>query len=76
LGGILTALFLALELNAGHPQISYYLMLIVLVLGVFELVDSIKTKTFLRFLKITAVLVVAVILAVMTHVTSLWATYE
>lgn len=76
LGGILTALFLALELNAGHPQISYYLMLIVLVLGAFELVDSIKTKTFLRFLKIVTVLVVAVILAVMTHVTSLWATYE
>ena len=76
LGGILTALFLALELNAGHPQISYYLMLIVLVLGAFELVDSIKTKTFLRFLKIFAVLVVAVILAVLTHVTSLWATYE
>ena len=76
LGGILTALFLALELNAGHPQISYYLMLIVLVLGAFELVDSIKTKTFLRFLKIFAVLVVAVILAILTHVTSLWATYE
>ena len=76
LGGILTALFLALELNAGHPQISYYLMLIVLVLGVFELIESIKTKTVLRFLKIVAVLVVAVILAVLTHVTSLWATYE
>jgi len=76
LGGILTALFLALELNAGHPQISYYLMLIVLVLGVFELIDSIKTKTFLRFLKIFAVLVAAVIIAVLTHITSLWSTYE
>ncbi|MBI9036516.1 MAG: hypothetical protein JEY97_00165 [Bacteroidales bacterium] len=76
LGGILTALFLALELNAGHPQISYYLMLIVLVLGIFELIDSIKTKTFFRFLKIFAVLVVAVIIAVLTNITSLWSTYE
>lgn len=76
LGGILTMLFLSLEISANHPQISYYLLLILLILGIAELANAIKTKNYSPFLKSTFVVLIAGLLAVMTNITSLWATYE
>lgn len=76
LGGILTLLFLSLQIRAGHPQITYYLMMLVLVLGVVELVSAIRTKSYLHFSKATGILAVAALIAVLTHITNLWGTYE
>ncbi len=76
LGGILTMLFLALEIKAGHPQISYYLFLLLLVFGIVEFIDTIKTKKYMPFVKSTAIVIVAGLIAVLTSITSLWATYE
>ena len=75
-GGILTMLFLALELKAGHPQISYYLFLLLLVFGIVKFVDTIKTKKYTPFAISTAIVIIAGLIAVLTNVTSLWATYE
>jgi len=75
-GGILTSLFMALEINAGHPQITYYLFMILLILGVFEFVNAIKEKIYIPFGKAVGILVIAFILAAATHITNLWATYE
>ncbi len=76
LGGILTLLFLALEIQAGHPQISYYLLMLLLVFGIVEFVGAVKTKKYIPFVKSTAIVLIAGIIAVLTHVTNLWATYE
>ena len=76
IGGILTALFLALELRANHLQITYYLFIIILIYGIFELAGTIRQKKYVHFLKSTAILVVAVLLAVLTHITSLWIAYD
>jgi Bacterial membrane protein YfhO len=75
-GGLLSVIALALEIQAGHPQITYYLMLVVLVLGFFQLIDSIKEKKLPHFFKATGLLVLVAVFAVLTHLTSLWATYE
>lgn len=75
-GGLLTLLFLALEIKAGHPQISYYLMLLLIVFGIAQLIEAIKTKNYLPFVKSTAVVIIAGLIAVLTNITSLWATYE
>lgn len=75
-GSILTALFLALELRANHLQITYYLLLMVLVLGIYELYSAIKTKTLPAFAKTTGLLVVAALFALSTNITNLWATWE
>jgi len=76
LGGIITLLFLALQIRAGHPQISYYLLLLLLVFGIFEFVDAIRKKEIQGFLKSTAIILFAGLLSVGTHTTNLWATYE
>ncbi|MCD4696568.1 MAG: hypothetical protein K8S16_10050, partial [Bacteroidales bacterium] len=75
-GGLLTMLFLALQVRAGHPQMTYYLMMQVLILGVLELVSAIRSKQYLHFSKATGVLLIAALIAVLTHFTNLWATYE
>ena len=76
LGGIMTVLFLSLEIQAGHPQITYYLMLLLLVFGFSELVYSIREKTVPSFTRSTLIVVAAAIIAVSTNITSLWGTYE
>jgi hypothetical protein len=75
-GGILTAVFLSLEVKANHPQITYYLAMIVLLYGLFELIQSIRVKELTPFFKAVAVLLVALVFAVLTNLTSLWATWE
>jgi hypothetical protein len=75
-GGLLTALFLALELRANHLQITYYLALMVITLGIFELISAIKTKTLPAFAKTTGLLVVSALFALSTNITNIWATWE
>lgn len=76
LGGIITTLFLALELNANHLQITYYLMMMLVVFGIVELVYSIKDKQLLSYFKAVGVLIIGVFIAVGTNFSNLWATYE
>ncbi len=70
-GALLMAFFLALEIAANHLQITYYLLMIILVYGIYELVDTIRKKTWKHFIKATAFLFIAALLAVGTHATSL-----
>ena len=76
LGGILTAVFLSLEIKANHPQITYYLGITALILGVFELIYAIRNKQISTYFLSLGILVIALLLAVLSNITSLWATYE
>jgi hypothetical protein len=75
-GGILTAIFLSLEVKANHPQITYYLAMIALLYGVFQLVHAARTRELKPFFTATGILTIAMIFAVLTNITSLWATWE
>ena len=75
-GGILTAIALALEIRAGHLQITYYLLLIVVCIIIAELVDAIKEKRYLHFFKASGILIGVAVLAIMTCTTTLYANYE
>lgn len=75
-GSLLTALFLALELRANHMQITYYLLMVVVLLGITKLTEAIVKKTLPDFLKATGMLAIAALLAVTTNITNIWATWE
>lgn len=75
-GGILAAIAMALEICANHFQMTYYLLLLVLVFGIVYLVYAIKEKELAHYFKSIGVLVVAVIIAVLTNATNLMATQE
>lgn len=76
LGGMLTALFLSLELAANHLQITYYLLLLVLIYGVAELIAAIKEKRLPAFAMSAAVLAGAALLAVGTNAGNILTTLE
>jgi hypothetical protein len=75
-GSVITALFLALQILNNHLQITYYTLLIVLVLGIFELVSAYREKRLKPYFLSVGALLVAVILAIASNATVLWTTYE
>lgn len=75
-GSLLTALFLALELAANHPQVTYYALLCVLVFVVVELGFSIKDRIFPKFLRTSVFLFIALMIAVGINFASLYTTWE
>ena len=75
-GAVLTAIALALEIRAGHLQITYYLLLIVVCIIIAELIETIKEKKYQHFLKASGILVGVAIIAILTSTTTLYANYE
>jgi hypothetical protein len=76
IGASLTALFLALEIRANHIQMTYYLMIALLIFIGIEVYHAIKEKRIQSFGKSVAFLVVAMLLAFMVNAGKLWTTYE
>ncbi len=76
LGFGVTAAAMALHLRENHVQMTYYLLLIVLVYGLIRLLEAIKLKTLPEFLKTVGVLVVAVVIAAGTFFGQFWALKE
>ncbi|PIB25455.1 hypothetical protein BFP77_01155 [Maribacter sp. 4U21] len=75
-GFLLTAIAMALEIVANHYQMTYYFMLLVLVLGIVYLIDAIKRKDLKHFFTSVGLLLVAVLLGIATNATGLMATKE
>jgi hypothetical protein len=75
-GFTLTALALALEIDSNHLQITYYLLITVVIYGLAMLVDAIRKKNLQPFLIRSGVIVVAALLAVGTNFGRLWNTYQ
>ncbi len=76
MGFILTSFALALEINANHLQITYYLFLLLLIYGISEFVGDYKEKELKGFLNKAVILALAGLLAIGTNLGKLWTTYE
>lgn len=76
LGFILTALAMALEISANHYQMTYYFMLLVLILGLVQLIYAIKDKKLKHFFLSVGILIGAVALSIAANATGLMATKE
>lgn len=70
------ALALALQMRAAHYQITYYLIFVCAIYGISELVFAVKEKRISEFVKMSAILVVAIVLAGLTQTARLWMTQE
>ncbi len=75
-GFLLTAVAMALEIVANHFQMTYYLMLLVIVLGITYLIDAYKKKELPHFFKSIVVLLAAVVLSIGLNATNILATKE
>ncbi|GAA3641207.1 hypothetical protein [Flavivirga jejuensis] len=75
-GFLLTTVAMGLELVSNHFQMTYYLLLLVIVLGVAYLVDAYRKKILPHYFKSIGILVTAVVLSVALNATGIMATQE
>lgn len=75
-GSILLALAMALEIRVNHIQVTYYLLLSVLILVGIELYHAIRQRQVVSFGKAIGYQAVAVLVALCVNASLLWPTYE
>ena len=74
-GGIVTALFIALQIASNHVQMSYYFLFVILFFVGAYFEDAWRNKTLPQFFKASAVLVVAALIGVAANLSNLYHTY-
>ncbi len=70
------SLSLGLNLNASHPQITYYGAFVMAAIYLFYFIQSIKNKTYILLAKATGILALATILAFGANFSYLWFTND
>lgn len=76
LGGILTALFMALQIQSNHVQMTYYFLFVILfIVGAF-FEEAWRKKELPTFFKASGVLLIAGLIGVAANLSSLYHTYE
>ena len=75
-GGLVTALFVALQISSNHVQMSYYFLFVMLFMAIAYGVQAYQQKTLADFWKSTGVLVAAGILGICINLSNLYHTYE
>jgi len=76
LGFTVTGIATALEIKANHPQMTYYLLFSILILGVVELIEAIQKNKIKQFITQSSIIIVAMLLAVGVNSSRLLATKE
>ena len=74
-GGLLFAIFMGLQLYANHYQITYYLALVVLIYGIFQLYHHIRNAQLPELGIKLAVLLAGLVVAVGINIGNFWGTY-
>ena len=75
-GGLLTMFAVALEINANHFQMTYYLLIFLLILSAYFIFQAVKEKEYKSLLTSFGVLAIAGIFAIGANATNLLATAE
>lgn len=76
LGGLLTAFFVAMQINSNHIQMSYYFLIVMLAMYIAYGIMARKQQEMSHFLKATSVLALAGILGICINLSNLFHTYE
>ncbi|MBC8109844.1 MAG: hypothetical protein H7Y04_02155, partial [Verrucomicrobia bacterium] len=76
LGGAMFGLFLGLNLFGNHVQITYYFFLSMALLGIFQVIQAIREKTFKNLILATLALAVGGVLGAGSHASRLLTTSE
>ncbi len=75
-GGVLFAFALSFQIKANHPQITYYLAMIIFGYAIWQLCAAIKEKTLPKFIKTSLILLVTGCIGIATNINNLWPVYE
>ena len=75
-GALLFTLGLSLEILAGHPQITYYGLILLAIYGIVEFIFAIREKTLKQFIKSVLLLTAGAIIAIGMNFSRLYTTWE
>lgn len=75
-GFLLLTVSMGLELVANHFQMTYYLMLLVIIIGIVYLIDAYRKNLLPHYFKAVGIMVVAVIISIGLNATNILATKE
>lgn len=75
-GGLVTALFVALQISSNHVQMSYYFLFVMLFMAIAYGIQAFQKNELMPFAKRTGVLVMAGLLGVCINLSNLYHTYE
>ena len=76
LGASITLFAMTCQITANHPQITYYMFLIIFCWMISEFVYSLREKQLTSFFKNAGIILVAILFAVSANTSKLWTTYE
>ena len=76
LGFLMTTFFLGLQITSNHFQMTYYLLLLISILGIWFLYKNLINRDYKHILNSTAIVFVSSILALLMNASNLLATYE
>lgn len=75
-GLVVTAFFAALEILANHVQMTYYYLIVILLMVLAFIIDGLRRKEYVHLLKATGVCVLAAVIAVCLNISNLYHTWE
>lgn len=76
LGSAITALFIAMQLNANHVQITYYTLLVAGIYFLAQLIDAFRHKAFVPWGKAVVATGLAIAIGFACNLSRIWPTYE
>ena len=75
-GFIVTAIFAAFEVDANHVQMTYYYLFIILFMMIAYLVEAIRTKRIMHFMKATGVCAAGALIGILLNISNLYHTWQ
>ncbi|MCT4616329.1 MAG: YfhO family protein [Marinifilaceae bacterium] len=75
-GGLITSLFMILEILANHIQMTYYFVITVICVLIFDFISKFKNGEIKAIYKSTTVLIVASVFALLVNSSNLFNTYQ
>jgi len=76
LGFLVTTVAMALELLANHFQMTYYLLFVVIIMGIVYLIEAIKKEKLPQYFTSVGIMIIGVIIALGLNATNIMATKE
>jgi hypothetical protein len=75
-GAAITAFFLYFQIKSNHPQITYYMFLMLGFYFLYQLIEAVRNKQIKNLIISVSIFVGSIVLAVAANYTQLWVTYE
>ena len=75
-GFIVTAIFAAFEVDANHVQMTYYYLFIILFMMIAYLVEAVRTKRIMHFMKAMGVCAAGALIGILLNISNLYHTWQ